>query len=314
MPEVNIISAVDNNYILPLLVMLNSAKNNSSSEILLTVGFDSAELSVESRNLISSVLTLINVNHEYLEVSLTSEMEQIFHITPTAYSRLLMADKITGIALWLDADLICLPNWDSIVLNEQNQLNGLPIAAVRDSGITKEVLEGTKNQSLILAGYDYFNSGVSIIDCDRWKELGYPLTWTEAIKNAKNLGFQWADQCVLNWICHQNVKYLPQNYNVLVGLRKHSKKSKPLIMHFAGGSKPWFYSIFDPRILLGVLFPKDVYKYLFYQNSLVRKISKKDKNLGTKLKIERKKMRRKLNHPKFRSAAFRLMVNLGQKR
>jgi lipopolysaccharide biosynthesis glycosyltransferase len=200
---------------------------------------------------------------------------------------------MSGLALWLDSDLLCLPGWDSIYIDNNNLPNGMVISAVRDAQIYKlgnEYTSNSNNQSLRKMGSDYFNSGVSLFDCDKWKELNFPETWPVILKEYAERGFEWQDQCVLNFICHGQVNYLDWEYNYLPFREKHKKRSKRYILHFTGTVKPWLYSILDPRILNSIISPKDIYKYLGYQSRLIKIVNRENPSIGSILTTEQKRI------------------------
>jgi lipopolysaccharide biosynthesis glycosyltransferase len=142
-------------------------------------------------------------------------------------------------------------------------------------------------------GNDYFNSGVALINCDRWKQLDFSSKWPQLLAEGVQRGFEYADQCVLNFMCSNEVNYISVKYNTLARTRRVNHQISPYILHFAGDVKPWHYSIFDLQILRGVLLPKDVYKYLKYQSQLIREVKTKDRALGLNLKREGLRIRRK---------------------
>lgn len=289
-----VICATDNGYVLPLLVAIYSAKNNAKSNFNVTVAYFSSELSRENLILLSKVLEYIGVTFEFKAFELSEHMTKKYHITPTSYSRLLCADQFTGLVMWLDADTLCLPGWDSIYLDDFNIPHKSTLSVVRDSIISRNSIKTEKNESIIKMGKDYFNTGIVLINCDRWKKLNFEEQWPQLLVESNLRGFEYADQCVLNFMCSGEVKYISPNYNTFAATRRKDSKVEPLILHFAGDKKPWFFSKFDPRILHGLLLPKDVYKYLRYQTRLIRLVKSKNTSLGLSLLRERKKLRRKV--------------------
>jgi len=289
-----IVSGIDDNYVLPFLVMVYSAKVNSTKQFNVTLGYDPTELSLSSIDLISQVLRILEVPLEFMKILLTEDMKPRWHISSAAYSRLLLADQISGLMLWLDSDLICLPGWDSIFTDEKNLPNGMVMSVVRDAFVsTKGIddLRRSSNESVRIMGSDYFNSGVALIDCDIWKSQNYPQLWPTILMEADIRGFEYADQCVLNFLIQRQVNYLPSNYNSLASAKTHSRKKEPKFLHFAGGPKPWSFAYFDFRILRGDLFLSDIYKYFWYQSKLIKIIKLNDRALGSMLANEKKRLR-----------------------
>ena len=286
-----VICATDNEYVLPLLVAIYSAKSNATSDFDVTVAYFPSELSRENLILLSKVLEYIGVSFEFKALTLSEHMTQKYHITPTSYSRLLCADQFTGLVMWLDADTLCLPGWDSIYLDDFNIPNNATLSVVRDSIISRSLIKDEKNESIIKMGKDYFNTGIALIDCDRWKKLNFQDQWPQLLVESNLRGFEYADQCVLNFMCSGEVKYISPNYNVFAATRRKNLKDEPLILHFAGTKKPWFFSKFDPRILNGLLLPKDVYRYLRYQTRLIRLVKSQNTALGLSLLREKRRLR-----------------------
>ena len=132
-PSVTVAAGIDDNYLLPFLVMIYSAKVNSKAKFHVVLGFDSSELSNSNQELLSKILSLLDVSFDFVPVTLSKGMDAYHHVAPTSFLRLLLADKIPGLMLWLDCDLICLPGWDSIFSDPNNLPNGMVISAVRDA-------------------------------------------------------------------------------------------------------------------------------------------------------------------------------------
>ena len=294
-----VVTGIDDNYVLPFLVMIYSAKINAHEKFHVTLGFDPKVLSENSQDLVAQVLRIIGVPFDFLKLTLSEDMKAMGHISSTSYSRLLLADQISGLMLWLDSDLICLPGWDSIFCENKNLPNGAVMSVVRDAYVSTmsiESLSNSSNESVRIMGSDYFNTGVALIDCDIWKSLNYPNLWPTILKESETRGFEYADQCVLNFLCQREVNYLPWRYNSLARAKNHNRKTRPFILHFASGPKPWFYAKTDLRILTtGILLPKDVYLYLHYQSNLIKTIVRENRIIGSILREERKRIRSKWN-------------------
>jgi len=291
-----VVSGIDDNYVLPFLVMVYSAKINAREQFHVTLGFDPKLLSVDSQDLVAQVLRIIEVPFNFVKLTLSSEMEARGHVSSTTYVRLLLADHLSGLMLWLDSDLICLPGWDSIFSEKKNLPNGMVMSVVRDAFISSasiEYLSNSSNESLRVMGRDYFNSGVALIDCDLWKSLNYPNLWPAVLEESNSRGFEYSDQDVLNFLCQRQVNFLPWKYNALARAKWHSREARPFILHFAAGPKPWSYIFFDLRILRHDLFLGDVYIYLRYRSQFIKTVWRENKIIGSILRKERSRIRSK---------------------
>jgi lipopolysaccharide biosynthesis glycosyltransferase len=274
--------------------MIYSAKVNSVEKFHVRIGFDSQSLSSRNREILAQVLRLIEVPFDFVKLTLSKDMRPKGHISSTTYSRLLLADQISGLMLWLDSDLICLPGWDAIFTDDKNLPNGMVMSVVRDQFVSNkgiEFLRKSSNESVRIMGPDYFNTGVALIDCDVWRSQNYPQLWPRLLMEADVRGFQFADQCVINFLCQRQVNYLASKYNTLAGAKMHNRKNTPCILHFASRLKPWSYVFFDSRILKGDLFFSDIYKYLRYQSKLIKTIKLENRTLGSILIDEKKRIR-----------------------
>lgn len=270
-----VISAVDDNYVLPLLVMLHSAKKYSKNDFQFVLGYDPKSLSATNINLIEECLTLLQVPFSKICVTLKGRFEDNNHITATAYARLPMADVLSGTVLWLDADLICKPGWDEIFEFFDGGLGGKTVAGVRDSVNTSiQFLANTKNLAIIKMQKRYFNSGVLIIDCISWQLLNTSERWPVVLQNYDNYGFQLSDQCVLNYLFVDSHRLLPSEYNVLAFYSRRTAREQAKILHFAGPDKPWSYRRFSFKILFSLLSRHDIWNYLDLEREFLRVVQR----------------------------------------
>lgn len=102
----------------------------------------------------------------------------------------------------------------------------------------------------------YFNSGVMVVDLDYWRvnkvsqelvELSKRITlWTGA-----------GDQDVLNLMFKNNFTSMPVNFNYLINMYKNLDIRDPLVVHWAGNTKPW-----------GSMCPDNKWRQLWKRHSL----------------------------------------------
>ena len=85
----------------------------------------------------------------------------------------------------------------------------------------------------------YFNSGVIVIDLDRWRKRNIEEKLFVFIRN--NPDKLWvADQDPLNVILIGECVPLAQKYNFTPALTNPHREKDPIIVHFSGGTKPWY--------------------------------------------------------------------------
>lgn len=85
----------------------------------------------------------------------------------------------------------------------------------------------------------YFNSGMMLVDMDRWRERNVEEKLVKLIQ-AHPTKLWHHDQDALNAVLLEDHKDLPLKYNFLVGQFDAKDAPDPFILHFVGGAKPWY--------------------------------------------------------------------------
>ena len=143
--------------------------------------------------------------------------------------RLRIADLLSELdrVIYLDADTMVLaslrPLWEE-------DLEGKPIAAVRDIGYPSFAGIIAWRELELEPAAQYFNSGVLVIDLDRWRELNIGLA---AVDLGARHEFRFRDQCALNVVCMNNWHRVPARWNVQRG-------------HFSPDGPPWAIEGYEP--------------------------------------------------------------------
>lgn len=159
------------------------------------------------------------------------EKISISYLSKMAYGRILIPDLIPeDRVLYLDADIIVDSNLDELF---DYDLQGFPLGAVQ------EYFDPT-----------IFNSGVLLIDNQRWKQTNIVHEMLEGGKNSPADN----DQTILNNAFHYEYLKLPGQYNVQLGgdlvtffehdkfatYEQKLKESQPFkVLHYTTSSKPW---------------------------------------------------------------------------
>jgi len=277
-----VVTAIDDNYLLPLIVMAFSAKKNCDSAFEIVVGYDPEKLSVASRETISKCFAILEIPLQLKSFTLKADFRDNNHITATTFVRFLMFDSFDGSVLWLDVDLICLPKWDQVFTEFAPDMQSTLIFGAREYlAVPGEKTASPNNLAMQAMGKDYFNAGVLLINCDLWKTNNIPNTWPYLLSNYDRLGFQFSDQCIINYSCVNHYKNLPSKYNALAPNQVRYRTDDPRILHFAGGFKPWQFTRVSPRVFFSGLVRSDIYKYLDIQKEAIAYLKASDEKTSS---------------------------------
>lgn len=252
---------VDDGYVDTLLIALYSAWLAANQPFQLIVGFVPSELSSKKRKVIAAVMGHLGVPTEFIEVQLPSGAIWEKHISPSSYTRIALADVLEETFVWVDCDVILEPGWDELLSQKATQPR-MVISAVRDEIINNRP-NSSGNKSVVLSKGNYFNSGLMLVDAKAWSEKGFDLVWKDALSRYTELGFQYGDQCVLNYTAAGHVSFLEPKFNVLELLDESIHKGESVIRHYAGNIKPWHYSSEWDYLLCIVPFRRKAIKRFF---------------------------------------------------
>lgn len=271
--SVNIVFSTDLNYVSYLSVAIQSIISNSSLEndydiiILQNNMFD-----YQKRFLLSMVHNKPNISirffdmNEYIRKYQLDKLFIVNHITISAYFRLFVGKIFAAYKkiLYLDCDLVLTRDIAQLFSMD---IEEYPIAAVKDTVISNFLnVSGFNNQRwqsfnkymFETLGFsnskEYFNSGVMIIDIDKFNEIDFDYL----IDLAKRNNEFFHDQNVLNVAFENNYYQLPAIWNFQWNVKFHSINEcyksmlpndvlalyedydiMPAIIHYTSHEKPW---------------------------------------------------------------------------
>jgi lipopolysaccharide biosynthesis glycosyltransferase len=293
-------TGLDDNYVFPFLVMAFSAQINRQKDFNLKIAFGKGLLQEKNRKLISQVLTVLDISYEFISVDLDSRLRSERWIAVTSFIRLHLADTLPEKFLWLDGDLICLKGWDKIFDEYEYSIEKHAICAAVDTVPLLNLVSRSpynRNAAIQRMGQNYFNAGVLLVNPNLWRVINKKNHWQELYDHYNEMGFQFADQCILNHLCSNSYSHIDKSYNVFASIRKkYASNGKIKIMHFAGEEKPWFYKKFDFAIISSSLRSMDILKYIRLQSELIKIVSKKNSDLGAKLRVAQKELHRDISN------------------
>ena len=200
--EIPVVTAADENYAPYLSVMISTLLDRTSRKTPIRFIIIDDDLSVQSKEKLiqtahkhsdSAVIQFVKVDEEIYEDFLVSD-----HITTTAYFRIsmpkILAKKNYRKILYIDSDTLIL---DDIQKLYQQDLAGKTIGAIIDPGQT-EALErlGVESDDY------YFNSGVMVIDVERWNQQQITEKTIDYLKNNGDK-IIYHDQDALNAVLYE---------------------------------------------------------------------------------------------------------------
>jgi lipopolysaccharide biosynthesis glycosyltransferase len=241
-----IASAADENYAWPYMVLLTQAVNEVKPLTTFALYHIRGLLSSNALQLISNLADSLGLRFESVEVEPHSAAFRNGHLSKTAFARFPMIENEESVFLYLDVDLLLRDGWGG-VYQEAEKLSALESTTPSNStdndacAIAYQygpIPYDKSNEAFVRCGDAYFNSGVMLLSPLRIKMLEGWRDKDFLIKNYERFGFQWSDQCVLNYILHGATLPLSAKWNYM-GLEGTNSDEGPLIVHFAGTKKPW---------------------------------------------------------------------------
>lgn len=175
----------------------------------------------------------IDINIYEIDITYLKNLPTKKNLPLSMYFRLILPiilPKIKQI-IYLDADVICLNNINKLFYCN---LKKSIIAAVSDL----EQINIERIQSLKLKNHIYFNSGVLLINIDKWNKYNISEKILKLLNiNIGNKNILFPDQDALNIVLTQNVTYLPKEYNCIDF--NNIEKKHIVFLHFTANPKPW---------------------------------------------------------------------------
>jgi len=288
MEKIKIVSATDDNYAQHLGVMLCSLFENSNNNNFDIYIIDDC-ISEENKNRLHNIITNSNANLFFLKVDKEkyNNFKISYHFSHVIYYRISIPELLeTSVkkAIYLDCDLIVK---DDISNLWNINISDYFIAAAENPKFKRYAdLKMPINSK-------YFNSGVMLINLEKWRQCNISDQVLKFIKNNLDKIVLW-DQDALNAILYNKWKELPPKWNqqtimfeIDVSETNFTKEEfteaieNPSIIHYTTSSKPWHYMNEHPL-------KNEYYKYL--KKTPWRRFVPLDKNFINILKKISKKI------------------------
>ncbi|TGA98714.1 glycosyltransferase family 8 protein [Sporolactobacillus shoreae] len=232
MDDVSIITLCNDNYAVHLATMLLSLFENKAPETRYQIYIIDGDLSEDHKFKLQRLLKTFNSSLTFLNVDqrLFKYCKGWGHVSREAFYRISipdLLDKKIKKALYLDSDLIIKD--DLLELWNNKQLDHYFLGAVEDpvdiAGIQ------------IPKQYKYFNSGVMLMNLDKWRKNNISKKVFQFIRKYSSK-IMWWDQDALNAILYDKWFQLDYKWNYQV-FRMGHLQIQPKIIHFNTDIKPW---------------------------------------------------------------------------
>lgn len=239
----------DNNYAPFIATTIISILENTKSSTEFYV-LDCGIKSENIKTILNSVPKEIQKNIHFVKIDINSllpNFPEIRYISIAMYGRILIPDLFPNIsrAIYTDVDVIFKGDIKKLFTED---LCEYPIGAcweyfAEDNGTNNE----RKKRLGIQASHHYFNSGLLLIDCVKWREKNRLKNIIKLEKKLKDK-LDCPDQDLLNVEFSNNYKELDSKYSVVNQIADYYTKTKKeiIIRHFNGRKKPWHY----PKLII----------------------------------------------------------------
>ena len=226
---------IDDRYVDQLLFTIHSIEKLSKSTHEYDIFYE--KLLHSSIRKIEKLRNLLSAEIYRHQIDSTAEFFDNQHISRASLIRILIPRYIDNDFLYLDVDILILKELNEIEIRSTIESQH-PLGA-RIEWNQKE-WKTSRNSAIVAAQGKYFNAGVMYIVAPIWKQMGLTERAMDVLKSYSDLGFQFSDQCVLNYLVAGEFSSLDNKFNTYF-LEKESYKSH--IVHFAGSMKPWNQSL-----------------------------------------------------------------------
>ncbi|MDL2269920.1 DUF4422 domain-containing protein [Desulfosarcina sp. OttesenSCG-928-A07] len=307
-----VVFASDNNYAMQMAVAITSLLKNAKHAIYDIRCLISDDFSKKNKDKILSIQDV----YQKCEISFTEIPESLFanvkikttHLSKVGFYRLLVADIFPDLnkIIYLDVDVIVLQD---LSVFYRYSLDTQYIGGVRAPGYYfPDNWRESKEEELGIKIDQYVNSGVLLMNLSRIRKDNLTNKFIQLSKN----DYRSEDQDILNIACYNNIRHIPFRFNVQTKYTDPKSEEKykfenvipkderdgadknPIIIHYAGKTKPWndctvwkseiWFKYFDDSSFI-----KDISQKAVIRQSMILALRKKTKEVrdGFKTNIDK---------------------------
>jgi lipopolysaccharide biosynthesis glycosyltransferase len=251
-----VVCGVDNKYVMPLSVVIASALKNLNSEHEIIFYIIDGGIRPNNKKKLQKLFVQKNSSLKFIQAPLNiiENLKESGHFSRAAYLRLLIPDLLPNQynkAIYLDSDLIVKGNLGDLwnINIGDNYLLAVPSLGIpyvsSNYGLSNYQKLGISAKS------KYFNSGVLVINLEKWRNNNISQKIINYIEQNEEITL-WADQDGMNALLAGKWGELPAKWNKTPEFNNYLEKDNPFseqdfqnalhqpcIVHFASSVKPW---------------------------------------------------------------------------
>ena len=242
--EIPVFFTVDDGYIPFLAISLKSLIDNTSLKNKYEVKILYTNITEENKEKIKK-MEQSNISIEFVDLNekIKDIQEKLYtrnYYSNATYYRLFLPELYPQYdkAIYIDSDTIVLGDIAELydVDIEKNLVGAVPDGAVQSVKVFQEYVE--KVVGIIDYNY-YFNAGILVLNLDELRKYKFEEKFIYLLNKVKYEVAQ--DQDYLNRLCKGRVKILPDIWNKMPITAGNNEYTKPKIIHFNLGFKPWHF-------------------------------------------------------------------------
>lgn len=223
-----VVGAIDDNMVYPLLVWAWSLVRSAQIPPRWVIGFLEGTLSSKNREFLESGLNFLGLEWEFRELPFDQRFITQGHISPTTFTKFLLADLVEFPHIWIDVDTVATPGWDQLFAIVTDAPRDVSLVVAERGSLGNRALKKAESPSHLA-----FNAGV----------LGWPQgsrkPWSDSLDSMTVVETQ--EQQLFNNLYAASLATVSESFNTLT-YRVDSLRDLteiPRIIHFAGAHKPW---------------------------------------------------------------------------
>ena len=235
--------ASDNNYSIPCSVTITSILSNSHKNTNFHFYILDGGISDENKKIILSLKKIKNFQIDFLKMN--DKDFNNFFVTPNSHFKIANYYRIKIPTLLPKIDKIIYLDCDVIVKKDLLKLYKTNICKYHLAAVKAQTSEKNKIRMEMPKNSTYINSGVLLINCQKWRQDSIESQLFDFIKNSPPEKLLNVDQDAINAILYSTIKLIPQNWNTefrvdVIPDKKYQKIIKnPFIIHYLTPDKPW---------------------------------------------------------------------------